>query len=208
MLKYLFGYRVSYLLPKTLKFFVRFEVCTVVKIHISYLDYALQSVITQKTTVLLQSLILRVVIFGCETLSLTLRKKCKLNVCGRRVLGRCGFKWNLFDRPYLLIASWTGFTWTSLAPKPKIGGWKELHDDELYNLYCSSSDRAIKSKKDMRGRWVFGTFVRKMQLIHDSVLHWEKQYTRMYWRTCSQNFTFWKPSLRIGPPLWSSGQSS
>jgi hypothetical protein len=75
MLKYLFMYRVSYLLPKTLKFFVRFEVCTVVKIHICDLNYALQSVITHKTTVLVHHLILYVVIFGCKILSVTPRKE-------------------------------------------------------------------------------------------------------------------------------------
>jgi hypothetical protein len=70
-----------------------------------------------------------VVLYGCETLSLTLREKHKLRVFENRVLRRI------------------------FGPKKGgvTGGWRKLHNEELHNFYSSPSIiRIIKS----RMRWV------------------------------------------------------
>jgi hypothetical protein len=58
-----------------------------------------------------------VVLYGCETWSLTLREIHKLRVFENRVLR------------------------TIFGPKMDevIGGWRKLRNEELYNLYCSPS---------------------------------------------------------------------
>jgi hypothetical protein len=73
--------------------------------------------------------ILPVVLYGCETWSLTLREEHRLRVFENRVLRRI------------------------FGPKRDevIGGWRTLHNVELHNLYCSRSiTRIIKSR---RMRW-------------------------------------------------------
>jgi hypothetical protein len=69
--------------------------------------------------------ILRVVLYGCEKWSLTLREEYRLRVFENRVLRR------IFG--------------------PKIdevtGGWRKLHNEELHNFYSSLSIiRMIKSR--------------------------------------------------------------
>jgi hypothetical protein len=67
-----------------------------------------------------------VVLYGCETWSLTLREEHKLRVFGNRVLRRI------------------------FGPKRDevTGGWRKLHSDELHNLYSSPNTiRMIKSRK-------------------------------------------------------------
>jgi hypothetical protein len=61
--------------------------------------------------------ILPVVLYGCETWSLTLREEHRLRVFENRVLRRI------------------------FGPKRDevIGGWRKLHNEELHNLYCSPS---------------------------------------------------------------------
>jgi hypothetical protein len=67
-----------------------------------------------------------VVLYGCGTWSLTLREENRLRV---------------FENRVLRIIS---------APKRDevIGGWRELHYEELHNLYCSPSIiRIVKSRR-------------------------------------------------------------
>jgi hypothetical protein len=76
-----------------------------------------------------KTIILPVVLYGCETLSLTSREEHKLRVFENRVLRRI------------------------FGPKrDKVtGGWRKLHNEELHGLYSSSSIvRVIKAR---RMRW-------------------------------------------------------
>jgi hypothetical protein len=73
----------------------------------------------------IKSIILPVVLYGCETLSVTLREEQKLRVFENRMLRR---------------------VFGSKRDKVK-GGWRKLHNEELPNL-CSSPNiiRTIKSR--------------------------------------------------------------
>jgi hypothetical protein len=72
------------------------------------------------------TIILTVVLYGCETLSLTLRGEHRLRVFEIRVLGR------LFGQKREEI----------------IGDWRKLHNAELHNLYCMPNKiRMIKSRR-------------------------------------------------------------
>jgi hypothetical protein len=64
-----------------------------------------------------KSIIVPVVLYGCETWSLTLREEHRLRMFENRVLRRI------------------------FVPRRDevIGGWRKLHNDELHNLYCSPS---------------------------------------------------------------------
>jgi hypothetical protein len=76
-----------------------------------------------------KTIILPVVLYGGETLSLTLREEHRLKVFGNRVLRRI------------------------FGPKRDevTGGWRELHNEELHGLYSSPSIvRVIKAR---RMRW-------------------------------------------------------
>jgi hypothetical protein len=70
-----------------------------------------------------KTIILPVVLYGCETWSLTLREERRLRVFEDRVLRRI------------------------FGPKRDevTGGWRKLHNEELHNLY--SSPRMIKSRR-------------------------------------------------------------
>jgi hypothetical protein len=77
-----------------------------------------------------KTVILPVVLYGCETLSLTLREEHRLRVFENRVLRRI------------------------FGPKPDevTGGWRKLHNEELHGLYSSPSIvRVIKARMM---RWV------------------------------------------------------
>jgi hypothetical protein len=76
-----------------------------------------------------KTIILPVVLYGCETLSLTLREKHRLTVFENRLLRRM------------------------FGPKRDevSGGWRKLHNEELHGLYSSPSIvRVIKAR---RMRW-------------------------------------------------------
>jgi hypothetical protein len=74
-----------------------------------------------------KTIILLVVLYGCETWSLTVREEYKLRVFENRVLGIFGPKRDGVTR-----------------------GWRKLHNEELHNLYTSPSIiRIIK----LRMRW-------------------------------------------------------
>jgi hypothetical protein len=75
------------------------------------------------------TIILSVVLYGCETWSLTVREKHKLRVFGNRVLR------SIFEPKR------DGVT----------GGWRKLHKEERHNLY--SSPNIIRIIKSRRMRW-------------------------------------------------------
>jgi hypothetical protein len=72
-----------------------------------------------------KTVILAVVLYGCETWSLTLREEHRLRVFGNRVLRRI------------------------FGPKrEEDGSWRKLHNDELQNLYSSPNIvMVIKSRR-------------------------------------------------------------
>jgi hypothetical protein len=73
-----------------------------------------------------KTIILPVVLYGCETLSLTLWEKHRLRVFENRVLRR------LFGTKRDEVT----------------GGWRKLHSEKLHNLYCSPSIiKMIKSRR-------------------------------------------------------------
>jgi hypothetical protein len=72
-----------------------------------------------------KTVILPVVLYGCETWSLTLREEHRLKVFENRVLRRI------------------------FGPKSEEdGSWRKFHNDELHNLYSSPNIvRVIKSRR-------------------------------------------------------------
>jgi hypothetical protein len=71
-----------------------------------------------------KSIILFVVLYGCETLSLTLREEHRLRVFENMVLRRI------------------------FVPKrdEDTGGWRKLHNEELHGLYSSPSIVRVKKQ--------------------------------------------------------------
>ena len=91
------------------------------------------------TTICFSTVILPVVLYGCETWSLTLREECRLRVFEKRVLSR------IFGPKRDEVA----------------GEWRKLTTEQLNDLYCSSNIiRVIKSRRigcrtcSMHGRQV------------------------------------------------------
>ena len=76
-----------------------------------------------------RTVILPVVLYGCETWSLTLREKRRLRVFENRVLRR------IFGAKRCEVS----------------GEWRRQHNDELNDLYCSSN--IVQVIKSRRMRW-------------------------------------------------------
>jgi hypothetical protein len=78
-----------------------------------------------------KTIILSVVLYGCETWSLTLREEHRLRVFENRVLRRI------------------------FGPRTDevTGDWKKLHNEELHNL--RSSPNIIRMIKSIRMRWAW-----------------------------------------------------
>jgi hypothetical protein len=76
-----------------------------------------------------RTIILPVILYGCETWSLTLREKCRLRVIENKVLSR-------IFRP-------TGDEVTRKGSR--------LHNKEFYALYSPNNIRVIKSRRQMGG---------------------------------------------------------
>jgi hypothetical protein len=76
-----------------------------------------------------KTVILPVVLYGCETWFLTIREEHKLRVFQNRVLRR------IFGPKRVRVT----------------GGWRKLHNEELHNLYSSPS--IIRIIKSRRIRW-------------------------------------------------------
>ena len=72
-----------------------------------------------------ETIILPVVLYGCEAWSLTLREECRLRVFENRILRQiCGSK------------------------RDENGEWRRLHNEELHSLYRSPNIvRVIKSRR-------------------------------------------------------------
>jgi hypothetical protein len=75
-----------------------------------------------------KTVILPVLLYGCETWSLTLREEHRLRIFENRVLRR------IFGHK-----------------REEDGSWRKLHNDELHNLY--SSPNIVRVIKSRRMRW-------------------------------------------------------
>ena len=77
----------------------------------------------------MRAIILPLVLYGCETWSLTLREECRLRVFEKRVLRRI------------------------FGPKRDevTGEWRKLHNEELNDLCCSPNTVSDKIKKNEMG---------------------------------------------------------
>jgi hypothetical protein len=76
----------------------------------------------------MQTIILPLVLYGCESWSLTLREEHRLRVFKNRVLRIFGLKRD-----------------------EETGGWRKLHNEELHNLHCYPS--VIRIIESRRMRW-------------------------------------------------------
>jgi hypothetical protein len=102
-----------------------------------------------------ETIILPVVLYGCETWSLTLREEHRLGVFGNRVLKR------IFGRKRDEVT----------------GEWRKLHNEELRDLYSSPS--IIRIIKARRMRWA--GHVARMGRRGTPIGWWESQREGGHW---------------------------
>jgi hypothetical protein len=105
-----------------------------------------------------KTIILLVVLYGCETWSVTLREKHRLRVFENRVL------WRIF-----------GPTRDEVT-----GEWRKLHSGELHNLY--SSPDIIRQIKSRRMRWA-GHVARMGEGRNVYRVRWESPKEKTTWKT-------------------------
>jgi hypothetical protein len=103
-----------------------------------------------------KTIIVPVVLYGCETWSLTVREEHRLRVFENRVLRRI------------------------LGPKRDevTGEWRKLHNEELHNLY--SSPGIIRQIKSRRMRWA-GHVARMGEERKLYKVWWESLKERDHW---------------------------
>jgi hypothetical protein len=102
------------------------------------------------------TIILPVALYGCETWSPTLREEHRLSVVENRVLKR------IFGRERDEVT----------------GGWRKLHNEELYSLYSSPS--IIRMSRSRRLRWA-GSVARMRRRGMHIGYSWESQKVRYHW---------------------------
>jgi hypothetical protein len=126
-----------------------------------------------------KTIILLVVLYGCETWSVTVREELRLRVFENRVLGRI------------------------FGPKRDevMGEWRRLQSGELHNLY--SSPDTIRQIKSRRMRWA-GHVARMGEQRNVSGVWWERQEKRSPGRPRRRREDGIKMDLReIGWGMWS-----
>jgi hypothetical protein len=107
----------------------RSELSTHKDIHLKKMAIVVVAIIIIIIIIINKTIILPVVLYGCETWSLALREEHRLRVFEKRVLrGIFGLKRD-----------------------EVIDGWRKLHNEELHNLYGSPS--IIRTIKSRRMRW-------------------------------------------------------
>jgi hypothetical protein len=97
-----------------------------------------------------------VVLYGCETWSLTLREEHRLKEFENRVLG-------IIFRP---------------KRDEVTGGWRKLHNEELHNSYSSPSIIRMIKARSMKWTGYVARIGRKGMHIED---WWESQKERDHW---------------------------
>jgi hypothetical protein len=103
-----------------------------------------------------ETIILPVILYGCETWSLTLREEHRLKVFENRVLRRI------------------------FGPKgdEMVGGCRKLHNEELYNLY--SSPDIVRIIKSRRMRWAgHVACMGRKGIIYICVCVWMRAFVRI-----------------------------
>jgi hypothetical protein len=100
-----------------------------------------------------KTVILPVVLYGCETWSLTLREENRLRVFENKAVRR------------------------KFGPKRDevIGGWRKLHNEELHNLYSSPSIIIMMKSRRIRLAWHVARMVERGMHIG---FWWERQKER------------------------------
>jgi hypothetical protein len=112
--------------------------------------------LSKNVKIIYKTVILPIVLFGCETWSLILREEHRLRVFENTVLRR------IFGSTRYEVA----------------GGWRKLHNEELHNLYSSPS--IIRMIKSRRMRWARHIAQVGKREIH--IGYWcENQKERYHW---------------------------